>query len=141
MAKEDTEKILAMAQKYGDYFKEWNADIALGRKGPHFFYLYDEKYECFEVFHSFETAEQLELLILGTLAEELECMNSVCTEELHFGFRDIDINERFDEYEPKFHMHILEKQLEVMAEQSGAWMEMMAKTYKALHNIIEEMES
>lgn len=133
-------RILAVMDKYEDYFKEWDADVLFGNRGPHFFYLYSKRYGYFEVFHSFETAEQLELIIAGTLAENLETMNSVCAEELQFAFREIDVSEVINEYEPKFHMHILEKQLEAMAKQSEQWLEMMTKTYKALSKIIREQE-
>lgn len=138
---EQKEKILAVMDKYEEYFKEWDADVLFGNKGPHFFYLYSKQYEYFEIFHSFETPEQLELIIAGTLAEHLETMNSVCAENLHFAFREIDVKEIINEYEPKFHMHVLEKQLEAMAEQSEKWLGMMTKTYKALSKIIREQES
>lgn len=141
MKQEEREKILAVMDKYEEYFKEYDADVLFGNRGPHFFYLYCKQYEYFEIFHSFETSEQLELIIAGTLAEHLETMNSVCAENLHFAFREIDVKEIINEYEPKFHMHVLEKQLEAMAEQSEKWLEMMTKTYKALSKIIREQDS
>lgn len=138
---EQKEKILAVMDKYEDYFKEWDADVLFGNKGPHFFYLYNKQYEYFEIFHSFETPEQLELIIAGTLAEHLETMNAVCAENLHFAFREIDVKEIINEYEPKFHMHVLERQLAVMEEHSEKWLEMMTKTYKALSKVIGELKS
>ena len=135
MMRNEKDKIMEVAEKYADYFNEQNADIAIGRKGPHFFYTYDEKHKCFDVFNSFETAEELEMLIVGTLAEDLECINSVMTEELSDKFNAIDVNEHFNDYEPKFHMHILEKQLEVISEQFEHWSGMMTAAYKSLRDI------
>ncbi len=48
------------------------------------FYVYDKEHGHFEVFHTFRTAAELEELILGTLAEDLECMNAVMAENLHW---------------------------------------------------------
>ena len=45
MAEEDeVSKIMAVAEKYSDYFNEWHSDIAIGRKGPNFFYVYNDQY-------------------------------------------------------------------------------------------------
>ena len=83
---EGWEEAMKMAERYQDYFMEHDADIALGRSGTHFFYVYDRKHGCFEVFETFHTAAELEELILGTLVENLECMNAVMAEELHAKF-------------------------------------------------------
>ena len=122
---EGWEEAMKMAERYQDYFMEHDADIALGRSGTHFFYVYDRKHGCFEVFETFHTAAELEELILGTLVENLECMNAVMAEELHAKFELADINERLDNYEPRFHMHTL-------AEQCEQWGGMLARTYKSL---------
>lgn len=132
MMPEGWKEALEMAEKYRDYFKEQDADIALGRSGTHFFYVYDRKHGCFEVFETFRTAAELEELILGTLAENLECMNAVMAEELHVMFNLTDINERLDNYEPRFHMHTLAEQLKAVSEQCGQWGGMLEQTYRAL---------
>ncbi len=132
MMPEGWEEAIKMAEKYRDYFKEWDADIALGRSGTHFFYVYDKEHGCFEVFETFRTAAELEELILGTLAEDLECMNAVMAEELHARFSMTDINERLDNYEPRFHMHTLAEQLKAVSEQCEEWGGMLAKTYRSL---------
>lgn len=83
MMPEGWKEALEMAERYRNYFSERDADIALGRSGTHFFYVYDKEHGYFEVFHTFRTAAELEELILGTLAEDLECMNAVMAENLH----------------------------------------------------------
>ncbi len=87
MAEEDeVSKIMAVAGKYSDYFNEWHSDIAIGRKGPNFFYVYNDKYHYFEVFEEFTAAEELEKLIIGTMAENMETFNAVALED------ELDIN-------------------------------------------------
>ena len=40
---DEVSKIMAVADKYSDYFNEWHSDIAIGRKEPNFFYVYNDK--------------------------------------------------------------------------------------------------
>lgn len=107
MMPEGWKEALEMAERYRDYFSERDADIALGRSGTHFFYVYDKEHGYFEVFHTFYTAAELEELILGTLAEDLECMNAVMAENLHERFDLTDVNETLDNYAPRFQDGIL----------------------------------
>ena len=132
MMPEGWEEALEVAERYRDYFSERDADIALGRSGTHFFYVYDKEHGYFEVFHTFQTAAELEELILGTLAEDLECMNAVMAENLHERFDLTDINETLDNYAPRFHMHTLAEQLKAVAGEHEKWGRMMAQTYRAL---------
>lgn len=129
---EGWKEAVEMAERYRDYFREHDADIALGRSGTHFFYVYNREYGYFEVFHTFRTAAELEVLILGALAEDLECMNSVMAENLHERFDLTDINETLDNFEPRFHMHTLAEQLKAVSEQCGQWGGMLARTYQSL---------
>jgi hypothetical protein len=34
---QEIREINEVADRYADYFNKWNADILIGRKGPHFF--------------------------------------------------------------------------------------------------------
>ena len=47
MMPEGWEEALEMAERYRDYFSERDADIALGRNGTHFFYVYDKEHGYF----------------------------------------------------------------------------------------------
>lgn len=138
MMPEGWEEALEMAERYQEYFSEREADIALGRSGTHFFYVYDREHGYFEVFHTFRTAAELEELILGTLAEDLECMNAVMAENLHEWFDLTDINETLDNYAPRFHMYTLAEQLKAVSEQCGQWGGMLAQTYRALCSRLPE---
>ena len=77
---EEKEKIREVVGKYSDFFKERDADVAMGIHGPHLFYFYDSKYRDFEIFRAFHTARELEMLILDALAENPECMNAVAAD-------------------------------------------------------------
>ena len=67
----EKEKILQVMEKYRDYFNEWDADVAFGVNGRNIFYVLASGEE-FETFLFFQTADQLEKVILGTIAENLD---------------------------------------------------------------------
>ena len=128
-----------MAEKYEDYFKEWNADIAIGRKGPHFFYVYDEKGEEFETFCTFKTAGELERLIVATLAQNLCCINSAGTESLSMEIEKAEMEACISEFNPDYHIALLARQMEAIHKEYGNWKEMMEQTYRSLRHIMERM--
>lgn len=141
MAKEDeVSKIMAVAEKYSDYFNEWHSDIAMGRKGPNFFYVYDDKHHYFEVFEEFTTAEELEKLIIGTMAENMEAFNAVALENTQKMFDDLDINENVGNYDPEFHIYKLLRQMEIMTGQLEHWSELMAGTYRSFANVCKDVK-
>ncbi len=63
------QEILAMVEKYKTYFDLWDADVAIGLTGKNIFYVLED--QEVNLFASFRTAEELEKLILGTIAREL----------------------------------------------------------------------
>lgn len=135
MAKdEETEKIMAVADKYQDYFNEWRADIAIGWKGPNFFYLYSEKYKHFDVFEPFETAEELEKLIIGSMAENMEVFHAVAAEDIQSMFDQLD-TENVGNYDPDFHIYKLLRQMEIMTDELERWEEMVIGTYRSFANV------
>ncbi len=133
-------KIMAVADKYSDYFKEWHSDIAIGRKGPNFFYVYNDQYHYFEVFEEFNTAEELERLIVGTMAENMEAFNAVALENTQKMFEDLDINENVGNYDPDFHIYKLLRQMEIMTGQLEHWSELMAGTYRSFANVCKTVD-
>lgn len=137
---DEVSKIMAVAEKYSDYWSEWHSDIAIGRKGPHFFYVYNDKYRNFEVFTPFETAEELEKLIIGTMAENMETINAVVAESVHMMFDEVDINENVENYDPDFHIYKLLRQMEIMTGELGRWTEMAAGTYRSLANVCKDVK-
>lgn len=133
-------KIMAVADKYSDYFNEWHSDIAIGRKGPNFFYVYNDQYHYFEVFEEFSTAEELERLIIGTMAENMEAFNAVALENTQKMFEDLDINENVGNYDPDFHIYKLLRQMEIMTGQLERWSELMAGTYRSFANVCKTVD-
>lgn len=81
----EKDKILRMVEKYRDYFREWNADVAFGVNGRNIFYVLAGEKEM-ETFVFFQTAEQLEKIILGTLAENLDVILGAGIDEVNVGF-------------------------------------------------------
>ena len=140
MAEEDeVSKIMAVAEKYSDYFNEWHSDIAIGRKGPNFFYVYNDQYRYFEVFEEFSTAEELEKLIIGTMAENMETFNAVALENTQ-KIENLDINENVGSYDPDFHIYKLLRQMEIMTGQLEHWSELVAGTYRSFANVCKDMK-
>ena len=137
---DETGKIMAVADKYSDYFNEWHSDIAIGRKGPNFFYVYNDKYHYFDVFEEFNTAEELERLIIGTMAENMEAFNAVALENTQKMFEDLDINENVGNYDPDFHIYKLLRQMEIMTGQLEHWSELMAGTYRSFANVCKTVD-
>lgn len=141
MAGEDeVSRIMAVAEKYGSYWDEWHSDIAIGRKGPNFFYVYNDKYHYFEVFEEFHTAEELERLIIGTMAENVEAFNAVALENTQKLFDELDINENAGNYDPEFHIYKLLRQMEIMTGQMEHWSELMAGTYRSLADVCKDVK-
>jgi hypothetical protein len=141
MAEEDeVSRIMAVAEKYSDYFNEWHSDIAMGRKGPNFFYVYNDQYRYFEVFEEFSTAEELEKLIIGTMAENMETFNAVALENTQKMFENLDINENVGSYDPDFHIYKLLRQMEIMTGQLEHWSELVADTYRSFANVCKGMK-
>ncbi len=133
-------KIMAVADKYSDYFNEWHSDIAIGRKGPNFFYVYNDQYHYFEVFEEFNTAEELERLIIGTMAENMEAFNAVVLESTQKMFEDLDINENVGNYDPDFHIYKLLRQMEIMTGQLEHWSELVAGTYRSFADVCKTVD-
>ena len=133
-------KIMAVADKYSDYFNEWHSDIAIGRKGPNFFYVYNDQYHYFEVFEEFNTAEELERLIVGTMAENMEAFNAVVLESTQKMFDALDINENVGNYDPDFHIYKLLRQMEIMTGQLEHWSELMAGTYRSFADVCKTVD-
>ena len=141
MAEEDeVSRIMAAAEKYSDYFNEWHSDIVMGRKGPNFFYVYNDQYRYFEVFEEFSTAEELEKLIIGTMAENMETFNAVALENTQKMFENLDINENVGSYDPDFHIYKLLRQMEIMTGQLEHWSELVAGTYRSFANVCKGMK-
>lgn len=134
----EVRKITAVADKYRDYFSQWRADIAIGRNGPNMFYLYDENYKHFDVFEPFETAEELEKLIIGSMAENMEVFHAVAAENIQSMFDKLD-TETVGNYDPDFHIYKLLQQMEIMTDELERWAETITGTYCSFANVCKDI--
>jgi len=137
---EEQEKILAVAEKYKSYFEEWDADIAIARKGPNFFYVLDTEAECFDVFSPFETAEDLETLIVGSIASGIDTYLFSGMEEKMMVFHEDMVNDVYDNYYPEASVRCLLSHMKVLAEQNATWAGLMEKTYHSLACFCSKVE-
>lgn len=89
----EDEKIKRMIQKYDGYFKNSNADVGHTSKNVWFFYEYDEEHDYYNSFIRFHTAEELEQIIAGLIADDLSLLIEITVENTHYALRDVDIND------------------------------------------------
>lgn len=133
----ERERIMQVMEKYSDYFREWDADVAFGVKGKHIFYVLDENHN-FETFMFFRTAEQLELIILGTLAENIDCILDAGLEEIYMEFSKDDVDEKSTK-SLEYYLPILIKKLEAFHTADQHWSQMMNLTFLSLRNVCTEL--
>lgn len=133
----EQEKILQVMEKYRDYFNEWDADVALGINGKHIFYVLASRKE-FETFLFFQTADQLEKIILGTVAENLDVILDAGIDEVHVGFSAEDVDEK-SEKSIENYLPLLVRKLDVLCRAEKNWFNMMQKTFNSLKNVCGEI--
>ena len=133
----EKEKILQVMEKYRDYFNEWNADVAFGVHKKNIFYVPAAEDE-FETFLFFQTADQLEKIILGTIAENLDIIMDAGIEEISMGFSadkmDGEYGKSIEHYLP-----ILVQKLGVLCNAAESWHGMMQVTFNSLKNVCSEI--
>ncbi len=133
----ERDKILQVMEKYRDYFKEWNADVAFGTNKRNIFYVLASNRE-FETFLFFQTADQLEKIILGTIAENVEIIMEAGMEEISVGFSadkmDGEYGKSIEHYLPG-----LVHKLDVICKTGENWQNMMTVTFNSLKNVCAEI--
>ena len=133
----EKEKILQVMEKYRDYFNEWDADVAFGVNGRNIFYVLASGEE-FETFLFFQTADQLEKIILGMIAENVEIIMEAGMEEISVGFSadkmDGEYGKSIEHYLPG-----LVHKLDVICKTGEEWQNMMRVTFNSLKNVCAEI--
>ena len=130
-------KILQVMEKYRDYFKEWNADVAFGVNKSNIFYVLAPRNE-FETFLFFQTADQLEKIILGTIAENVDIIMEAGMEEIFMGFSAEEMDEACGKSIEKY-LPVLVHKLDVLCKAREHWQNMMTVTFNSLKNICSDM--
>ena len=88
----DNTKINELLEKYEDLFKKTTADIATSLKGKNFFYFVDPRSEELYGVIEFETAEQLEKIILSEYANYFNTIIDVSLQNIEEKIRRIDLS-------------------------------------------------
>ena len=115
---DERERVKEIINKYQDFFHlKKGADVAFSLKGDFYYYEYVEKYHNYDIFTKFRTAEELELIILGSIAAEVECALEELMPLAQEGIEEVDeslLEQKFD-YSHYIHrlMHILKEGLTV----------------------------
>ena len=133
----EKEKILQVMEKYRDYFNEWDADVAFGVNGKNIFYVLASRRE-FETFLFFRTADQLEKIILGTIAENLDVILGAGIDEVNVGFSAEDVDEKSDK-SIEHYLPVLAQKLDVFCRAEENWFHMLQVTFNSIKNVCADM--
>lgn len=129
----EKEKILQVMEKYRDYFNEWNVDVAFGVHKKNIFYVLTSEDE-FETFLFFQTADQLEKIILGTVAENVVIIMEAGIEEICMGFTVDKMDGKYGKSIEQYLPELVQK-LDVICKAAENWHNMMAVTFNSLKNV------
>ena len=133
----EKEKILQVMEKYRDYFNEWDADVAFGVNGKNIFYVLASR-RAFETFLFFRTADQLEKIILGTIAENLDVILGAGIDEVNVGFSAEDVDEKSDK-SIEHYLPVLVQKLDVLCRAEENWSHMLQVTFNSIKNVCADM--
>ena len=133
----EKEEILQVMEKYRDYFNEWDADVAFGVNGKNIFYVLASRKE-FETFLFFRTADQLEKVILGTIAENLDVILGAGIDEVNVGFSAEDVDEKSDK-SIEHYLPVLAQKLDVLCRAEENWSHMLQVTFNSIKNVCADM--
>ena len=87
----EREKVLQVIEKYKEFFDGKDGiDVAISAKGEFFFYSFSKEYDYFDHFIKFNTAEELERIIIGNMANDVNCIAEPLIDELEMQTRRID---------------------------------------------------
>ena len=139
----DNKDILAVIEKYKTYFELWNADVALGVTKENIFYIFDENHEI-ELFTTFQTAEQLEQLILGTIAENMTIMMEGISDSLAHQFHnavETSCSKNFYGRDVTEYLPLLAKECSIIREELKEWSRMIKLTFEPLKALGIDLDS
>lgn len=89
----ENERIRQVIAKYKDYFKYSRADVGHTEKNIWFFYEYDEEHRYYDSFIRFRTAKDLERLIAGLIADDLNVLIETAVENADYALQEFDMSE------------------------------------------------
>lgn len=104
-----------------------------------FFYEYDEENDYYNSFIRFETAKELELLIAGLAADDLNIVIEAEVENMRHALREININDATTSNYGKCISELL-KNMEVLNSKSQKWSERLDVIYRSFSGILERIQ-
>lgn len=87
---DENDKIKQVVQKYDSYFMNFSGDVAHTTSGSWLFFEYDKVSEDYDGFIRFNTAEELEKIVIDKLANGVICIFETVAENMHQSFRKLD---------------------------------------------------
>ena len=133
------QEILTVMEKYKVYFEMWDADVAIGITGDKIFYVLNENNEI-ELFTKFQTADELERIILGTLAENITVMMTSITDELNLQFTKASMDAVKTPSEVTEYLPLLAKDFAIIRKTVKEWSHMIEMTFKPLKDLGFQLE-
>lgn len=112
-------KIQEIIEKYQDYIQSSCADITKSIKGKRFFYLTDEKSGELYSLVEFDTAEELERIILHEMADDLNLVIEVGIENLNRELNEKNVSYASCEFGNA--IEHLASSLEIIQKEFNAW--------------------
>ena len=89
----EDEKIRKVIEKYSNFFKDYSADVGQTVNGAWFFLEYDSKHDDYYCFTRFSTAEELENLIIGLVADDVNCQLETTVDSISHNLQSYVIND------------------------------------------------
>ena len=105
--------------------------------GNNIFYVLASRRE-FETFLFFRTADQLEKIILGTIAENLDVILGAGIDEVNVGFSAEDVDEKSDK-SIEHYLPVLVQKLDVLCRAEKNWSHMLQVTFNSIKNVCADM--
>lgn len=134
----EDEKIRKVIEKYEGFFQSTISDVAQTKKGVWIFFEYDAEHGYYNSFFQFHTAVELEKIIAGVLAEEMNILIETTVEEILYGLEESDINETakvcYDASIPELlkNMEVLNRELSKSAERLDVILRSMPGVFSSL---------
>lgn len=92
----------------------------------------------FEAFLFFRTADQLERIILGTIAENLDVVMDAGIDEVYVGFTADDVDEKSDK-SIEHYLPVLAQKLDVLCKAEENWSHMLQVTFNSIKNVCADL--
>lgn len=136
----ENDRIREVISKYDSYFRNSRADIGHTKKNIWFFYEYDEEHSYYDSFIRFRTAEELEKLIAGVIADDLNILLETAVENAYYALQEFDMSEAvekdYDECIPE-----LLRNMEVLNREYHKNMNKLDVIFKSLSGILAGLQT